>query len=161
MRETIEFRLFERTARELLPPDLGAPIVTRYSAAVGGPFVRRVELPSGDPMLDRIAELHLDGRARGRPLIASWDIHRRYSPAELEAAEILLLWFHATFEPAGEECGTAYDESAACPVCLAGRRQAGPLRLELRSIPKKDLARTIADEHVVGSVSRPPCWPPA
>ena len=54
-----------------------------------------------------------------------------------------------TFEPAGEECGTVYDETLACEICGANRRQIGPLKLKKSTIPKNDIARTIAGEVVV------------
>lgn len=54
------------------------------------------------------------------------------------------------FEPAGEERGTKYDESSACPNCGAGAKQVGSLVLDLKRIPKgKDIAKTIAGEVVV------------
>lgn len=54
-----------------------------------------------------------------------------------------------TFEPSGEECGTLYDETAACEICGANRKQISPLILKKGSIPKKDIARTISGEVVV------------
>jgi len=53
------------------------------------------------------------------------------------------------FEPTGEECGTVYDESVACEICGANRKQVGTLRLKKGSIPNKDIARTIAGEVLV------------
>jgi hypothetical protein len=81
---------------------------------------------------------------------AGWDIHRTYTPVEYEKAELFLLCHIATFEPAGEECGTQYDESSACPSCKSGAKQVSPLFLDWKRIPKsKDIARTIAGEIVV------------
>ena len=55
-----------------------------------------------------------------------------------------------TFEPAGEECGTNYDEATACPVCGSGSTQLGPLVVDVGRIPKRvDFARTIAGEQIV------------
>jgi hypothetical protein len=63
---------------------------------------------------------------------------------------LLQLIIRATFEPAGEECGTKYDEATACPLCGAGARQVSDLRLDLRKAPKsKHIAKTIAREWVV------------
>jgi hypothetical protein len=54
------------------------------------------------------------------------------------------------FEPAGEECGTQYDESSTCPRCGAGAQQVGPLFLDIKRIPKgKDFAKSIAGEVVI------------
>jgi ribosomal protein S14 len=53
------------------------------------------------------------------------------------------------FEPAGEECGTLYDETTSCELCGANRKQISPLTLKYDSIPKKDISKTIAGEIVV------------
>jgi hypothetical protein len=76
---------------------------------------------------------------------------------ELQSAEYFKLDITAVFEPPGEDCGTIYDESCACPhvfskgrACGVGARQASDLFLDFRKIPKnKDIARTIADEWIV------------
>jgi hypothetical protein len=60
--------------------------------------------------------------------------------------------FTSTFEPAGEECHTQYDDQVACPFCGSGGRQVSDLRVALGRIPKrKDVSRTIADEIVVSA----------
>jgi hypothetical protein len=78
-------------------------------------------------------------------------VTREYSDKELDEADLLNLIIDAVFEPAGEDMGTEYDDSEACPKCGAGRVQRSPLRLNLRRIPKNvDIARTISfDEWVV------------
>lgn len=124
--------------------------------------MRRVEAAPGDPLYERIEEVQRSLRAVGPTgLFTSWIPHRRYTPAELEAAEVLRLDIHAVFEPAGEDCGTVYDESTACAQCGVGRTQVSELTLNLRGISAgwdvhtrpgpqaKDIARTIADEIVV------------
>jgi hypothetical protein len=78
-----------------------------------------------------------------------WNIKRKYSRKEFDNAKLLHLIIDTTFEPAGEECGTLYDETTACLICGAGRTQISPLRLKKSSIPKKDIARTIAGEVIV------------
>src|SRR5262249_22702448 len=75
---------------------------------------------------------------------------RSYTRAELARARLFQLRINAVFEPAGEQCGTAYDDSTACQHCGAGRRQVSDLILDLRKVPTtKDIARTIADEWIV------------
>ena len=49
------------------------------------------------------------------------------------------------FEPEGEECGTIYDDSTSCPLCGSGAKQLSPLILKRYSIPRADMAMTIAD----------------
>jgi hypothetical protein len=105
-----------------------------------------------DDRLSRIHEINQELRKKGRSLFWGWSFHRRYSEKELQAAELFKLWPNAVFEPVGEECGTEYDESVACPQCGAGARQVSDLVLDLRRAPKgADLARTIADEFIVST----------
>lgn len=78
-----------------------------------------------------------------------WSIKRKYGQKEFDNALLLHLIIDTTFEPAGEECGTLYDETTACLICGADRKQISPLKLKKSSIPKKDIARTIAGEVVV------------
>jgi len=76
--------------------------------------------------------------------------HVEYSVSEMAAAELFTLVIESVFEPCGEERGTKYDESVACPHCGSGGRQVGPLILPPSRVPKgKDFARTIAGEIVV------------
>ena len=69
---------------------------------------------------------------------------------ELAGADLFKGAPEKVFEPAGEECGTGYDESRSCPVCGGGAPQTTPLFLERRRIPRGlDFAETIAGEMVV------------
>lgn len=141
MRETIEFRLPEESARRVLAPSDGTTL---------GGSVRKIVLEPSDARFARIRDADAAMRADGRALFTSWKVHRLYRPSELDDAAALRLMLQKVFEPAGEECGTEYDEASACPVCGAGARQVGELRLDVRRIPKNtDLARSIADEWVV------------
>lgn len=75
---------------------------------------------------------------------------RRYSDEELAQSEFLQLSIDSTFEPAGEETGTAYDYSEACETCGASRIQRSPLILDTRKIPRRaGFSQTIAYEIVV------------
>lgn len=67
----------------------------------------------------------------------------------MDTASFFQMKIKGTFEPAGEEYGTPYDETEACEICGASRKQISPLTLKKGSIPKKDIARTIAGEVVV------------
>jgi len=143
MRETIEFRIPEDRAAMFLEPGLGTSL---------GGSVRKVALPMEDPRVKLIGDLNREFHKRGKSFFYGWHISRRYTRKELEAARLLHLLIRPTFEPAGEMCGTTYDESAACPHCGAKATQRGDLQLDVRRIPKKkDLARTIAGEVVVSS----------
>lgn len=160
MHEIYDLRVAEEHASRYLPDDLGR----RLSIAGGlGLGVRRIDLDRTDPWFDRIVAIHRELWSRGTLFVSSWGVGRRYGPAELETAEAFQLKIHATFEPCAEECGTLFDASTACPRCGAGRRQIGPLILDLRRLGSgwddhtrpgpagKDIARTIAGEVVVSA----------
>jgi len=143
MKEIVEFRVNEDFASLLFGADEGIRL---------SDLVRKVEIDSADPKYKRIGELQRKIKGRnGKYFFAGWSIHREYTNAELAAAECFQLKIAAVFEPAGESCGTKYDESGACPICHAGAVQVSDLRLDLRKVPKgKDIARTIShDEWIV------------
>jgi hypothetical protein len=141
MHETLEFRIDEGLAQKFLGPDVGTPL---------SDTLRRVLLPAEDKLVQRIGELQREYRKRGDFFFLYSHIHRHYSQRELAAAELLDLVIRACFEPAGEDCGTEYDESVECRHCGAGARQLSDLILNTRRIPKgKDIARTIAGEIVI------------
>lgn len=141
MRELAEFRVAEDFAGKLFSANEG----TRLGS------VRKIELATNDPRFDRIGDLQSETRAvTGRSFFYGWALRRHYSKAELTTASCFHLRIRAVFEPAGEERGTKYDESSACPKCGSGAKQTGSLILDLKRIPKgKDFAKTIAGEIVV------------
>ena len=141
MQELMEFRIDERFAHLLFADNEG----TKLGIA------RKITIASDDPRFSRIGELHkeLQEAAAGSFFYGSRFL-RRYSPKELERAELLKLVVTTAFEPAGEECGTRYDESTACPKCGSGATQVSDLWLDLRKVPKgKEIASTIAGEWIV------------
>lgn len=145
MKENVEFRVPEKEASRCLPDSLGEKL-----GSSGAPSVRRIGLDIHDPMVREIGRIDGEYRGRGRAFFTSWRIRRRYTRRELDAAEFMRIWPKKVFEPSGEECGTEYDESRACPVCGAGAEQASPLHLDARRIPKRaDFSQTIAGEIVV------------
>jgi hypothetical protein len=141
----------EKYAGLLFGPNEGKKL--GWDKIFGDKFVtiRKVELASDNLKLKRVGELRtLIQKEHNDLFFAGWNIHRRYAAEELEKAELLLLHQISTFEPAGEECGTQYDEAVACPHCKAGAEQISPLFLDWNRMPKgKDIARTIAGEIVV------------
>jgi hypothetical protein len=144
MREIVDFRINERYFERLFAPHEGKRL---------GDMVCQIDVETSDPRFQQIGEMEKQVRAEteGREFFFSYAGERRvYTRAELEAAEILGFGIWWCFEPAGEDCGTIYDESAVCPHCGAGRRQISDLVLDLRKAPKrKDMACTIADEWIV------------
>jgi hypothetical protein len=143
MNATIELRLPEAKANTVLLAEEGERIAG---------IARRVIYPLDDERLGKIGRLHREMKARGESLITSWSIRREYSPSEIERAEMLHLIIAPTLEPAGEECGTVYDESVACELCGAGRTLHPPLRLDTRKFGSDiSVARTIAGDEVICS----------
>jgi hypothetical protein len=141
MRETIEFRIPEESAQTVLGAEDGTTL---------GGSVRKIELAPTDERMARIGEADALAKTQGRALFTSWRVRRDYSRQELDEAQALVLEITKVFEPAGEECGTEYDDRDACRFCGVGGRQANDLHLDLARLPKKgDIAASIAGEWVV------------
>ena len=151
MREIYEFRVREKYANRLFDPDEGEKL--GWTKHYGDKFVtvRKIKLSAKDPKFKRVGELNVLIRKDPNDFFfAGWNISRRYTASDIAQAKLFLLCRLATFEPAGEECGTQYDELSACPDCKSGAKQISPLFLDWKRIPKnKDIARTIAGEIVV------------
>ena len=142
MQKTLELRVNKDLAGRLFQPNEGREI--------GSTIVRLIEVAGDDPRLPKIGEMQKELGKSGKALFYGWKILREYSASELEATSLFHLHITATFEPPGEECGTEYDESTACPKCKAGAGQVSDLILDLRKTPKsKDIARSIAGEVIV------------
>lgn len=139
MREEVEFRIPEERARRYLPDELGE--------RVG--IARIVVLDMSDAQVQEIRRLDLEMETRGGVFFTSWNIRRHYTDKEVSEAHVLRLRINKILEPAGEECGTGYDDSTACPSCGAGAKQITPLFLDGRRLPKRgDFAQTIAGERI-------------
>ena len=142
MKEFLELRIWKEKVPLLFPEE----------QSEGVRVAHKVLLPLRDPRVAKAAVLDESLRRQGDSLFSYWAIHREYDPSELSSAELLKLEITASFEPTGEECGTIYDDSEACPVCGAGRRQVSELHLDFRTISKGvDIARTIAGNEWVVS----------
>jgi len=140
MQEKVELRIYKKYAHLLLQPNEGKDL---------GLYVS-VEIPTNDPRFEKARLLTEEIRKRYNDFFFLYsEIKRKYSKKELDTATLLHLKIKAVFEPTGEECGTLYDETAACEICGANRKQASPLILKKGTIPKKDIARTIGGEVVV------------
>lgn len=140
MREMVEFRVNEDFASKLFDDNEGEKLG----------IVRKILISTSDPRFMEIGKLQkIIQNTTNFSFFYGWNIRRIYSKQEMEMASIFLLFTTALFEPAGEECGTEYDESFACPKCGSGAKQVTDLFLDLRRIPKKkDVAVTIAGEIV-------------
>lgn len=142
MRELFEFRIEEKYAHLLFNQEEGIRL---------GDSVRRIRISKDDQRFNDIGRLQFEiRRIEGGSFFYGWYPIRTYSQSDLENARLFYINRASTFEPAGEECGTKYDETAACSICGAGRKQETDLILDLRKVPKRsDIARTIANEWVV------------
>jgi len=141
MREFIEFRIPEEHASRWLNKHDGVSL---------GGSVRKLDVEMNDPRMQIIAEAERELKRQGRSFFTAWKQRRTYTAAELKSADRFRLKVTAVFEPAGELCGTKYDETTACARCGAGAKQVGPLILDVKRVPKgKSFAKTIAGEIVV------------
>ena len=142
MQQTYELRVLERFASRLFRESEGEKL---------GTTVRKIRLRDDDPRLTQVAALQTELNTAGEMFFAGWVIHRRYSKTELASADLLHLRVTRIFEPPGADCGTIYDDTGACPRCGAGAPRESPLILDVRRIPRRDMAMTIAREVVVSS----------
>lgn len=140
MKETIEFKICNEYVHLLLKVDEGK---RNASNTV-------IHITKEDPKFERIRVLNKDIRDRENDFFFLYsNIKREYSKNEFETASLFQMKIKTMFEPAGEECGTLYNETTACEICGTNRKQIGSLKLKKGTIPKKDIVRTIAGEIVV------------
>jgi hypothetical protein len=140
MKEVIEFRISNKYAHLLLNAN---QVKNNSSNTV-------IEVAKDDPMFEKIRILNRQVKEKYNDSFFLYsNIKRQYSEEELESSALLHIKIKTAFEPTGEEYGTIYEETEACEICGANRKQVGPLKLKRDSIPKKDISRTIAGEVVV------------
>ena len=109
-----------------------------------------LNLSKDDPIFPKIGIIDNEVKKKyNEHFFGFWDVNRSYTKKEIVDAKLFCFSINAAFEPSGEECGTLYDDTMACEICGANRKQVGVLKLKKGSIPKKDIARTIAGEVVV------------
>jgi ribosomal protein S14 len=144
MKEIYEFRINYKFANLLFDANEGEDLGQTMKS------VKVVHLTTEDPRFYKIPLISKQIREKyDSSFFYYWEIARKYSKKELEEASLFHIRFKNIFEPAGEECGTEYDETVACEICGSNRRQISSLKLKKGSIPKKDIARTIAGEIIV------------
>jgi len=137
MEELVELRVSEKNANRIFRDDEGE--------LMSSGMTRRVVIRSDDPRIPQIVKLQEELTARHDDLFGGAGFIRKYSAAELNAAEILNMGLTGLCESAGQDCGTIYDDESACVVCGGGARQVSELFLKLKSLPKsKDCAVSIS-----------------
>ena len=141
MEEIVEFRINEEFAPLLFADDEGVKL---------GTLVRKIRISTTDERYPEIGKINKQLRkSHGKSFYYGWIIRYKYTEKEIGSAPLFNLDITSTFEPAGEECGTEYDEASACLDCGSGAVQSSPLYLPANRIPKsKDICRTIAGENV-------------
>lgn len=148
MKEILEIRLPEEWAKKHLPNDLGRGIIANPGFP---PLTRQIILESCDPRVELLKRKLLSYEKWNGLLACLPDVLFQYTEEELQRAQLFRLRFTCLARTYGEQWGTIYDESSACPKCGYGRRQMSPLILDPEQLPKKtDLAVTVtADEWLV------------
>ena len=141
MKEILELRINYEYAHLLFKADEGKNI---------GTSVKVIELSIEDPRYRQVPIIAKEVKKKyDKNFFFGWQIKRKYSKKELDAASLLHMKIKVIFEPTGEECGTIYDESVACEICGANRKQVSSLILIKEAIPQKDIAKTIGGEIIV------------
>lgn len=144
MKETVEFRINYNYAHLLFKADEGKDLGQLSKS------IKIVELSKEDPRYNQIPIISNQVKEKyNERFFFGWQIKRKYSKNEIDTSSLFQMKIKTTFEPSGEECGTLYDETIACEICGANRKQISALKLKDGSIPKKDIAKTISGEIVV------------
>lgn len=144
MKEVFEFRIVYEFAHLLFEPNEGKDLGQISKS------IKVVQLTKDDPKFKQIPIISKKVREEfNKSFFFGWGIIRKYSKKELDTATMLRIKIKAVFEPTGEECGTVYDETVACEICGAKRKQISSLILKNGTIPKKGIAQTIGGEVVV------------
>jgi len=148
MKELLELRVNFKYAHLLFKDDEG---VNLGGNSIYGPSIKVVKVDTGTSLwIDVCKVSKLVYEKYKECFFYGWEYQRKYTTKELAEAKLFQMNVRKYFEPAGEECGTIYDESCACRICGSGRKQISPLRLKKgRFLNKRDVATTIADEIVV------------
>lgn len=147
MKELLELRVNYEYAHLLFKEDEGVNL----GDSIYGPSIKVVKIDTHSPIFEEVGKMDKYIREKyGTFFFAGWNYIRTYTKKELADARLFQMYVRKYFEPTGEECGTEYDESCACKLCGAGRKQISPLRIKKgRYLNKRDVAITIGGEIVV------------
>ena len=127
---------------ELRVDSLYAYILWGFNGGVKLGPVRKVLIDTSTPLYNRVRTLNNILRKLGLILFYGWEYNREYTNAELREAQYFQI-LPKLFTLSGEECGTKYDESTACPICGSGAKMTTPLTIHKSRIPKTDISMTL------------------
>lgn len=146
MKELLELRVDYKYAHLVFKEDEGVNL-----GDFMGYSVKVVKIDTSSAVFEKVGQVSKDIQKKYNDLFfGGWKYVRKYTTKEITDARLFQIDVRKYFEPTGEECGTKYDETYACPICGAGRKQVSPLRLKKgRFLNKRDLATTIGNEIVV------------
>ena len=118
-----------------------------------------IRVPREDPRIEMIRNLRQWVREQYDDYLFLFSCTiRKYTEEELVDAKLFHVLVKKVFEPAGEQCGTTYDETQACDICGVNASQVGSLRLRTKTIPRKpDVSGTFAREWVFSSRFKAVC----
>jgi hypothetical protein len=141
MKEILELRVHNDYAHLLFKENEGKHV---------GNLVKVIEISTDDPRYNQIPIVSKQVKEKyDTGFYFGWQFKRLYSKKEIAEAELFHVKIKSVFEPTGEDCKTLYDETVACKICGANRKQITPLILKKGTIPKKDIAKTIGGEVIV------------
>lgn len=149
MKELLELRVNYKYAHLVFKEDEGV----RLGDPAFPPSVKLVNVDTSTPLWEKVKEAcDYVYKEYKESFFYGWAFKRTYTTRELADAKLFRMEVRKYFEPAGEECGTEFDMSNACPICGTGRKQVSPLRLKKgRFLNKRDVAATIGGKEIVVS----------
>jgi hypothetical protein len=134
----------------IVPESKASRYLPSTAGTTKGGVARHLIARPGEPLFDEIGRLEREHAASGGAFFTAWERHWSHSREELGRATHFRVHLDRVFRPAGEECGTPYDDAAACPGCGSGGRQVGMLALPRSKVPRgTEAAATIAGEWLV------------
>lgn len=133
MKEILELRVDMDFAHILFKEDEGKDLGS----------VKLVRVDTSGPIYEEIGKTQKMIKEKyDRYFFKGWDYIREYTEKELLEARFFQI-IPQLFTLAGEECGTKYDDSCACPICGSGGKIIPPLKIRRSRIPKTDISITL------------------
>jgi hypothetical protein len=139
LQETYEFRIFSEYSKKYS--------LDQYAEDLGA--AKRIKTARDTLLFDKIKRATLIEEKNGNPLFAGWHITRTYSEEELRKAELFRFWQDGAVPLLEAKKTQSYDESIACPYCLSGAQQIGPLEISFPRNFRSDFSRLPSGQVIV------------